>query len=258
MNAEPVDWRRGAAAGLLVAVLSQTAYVPAFVAAAPVPKDRWHGVPYYVVVCVVLGLATALSIYAGLKALFVRRPLRPWRFGLRVPKRIWTSLALFVAIAVPAWFVGAVITYLLGLSDEASTARDLTHDQAGFKLFFSFAAVAIAPWVEEIAFRGLLYSSLAARFGFWPAAVVSSLCWSGLHLAPAVLVIFTLEGMALCRLRRRTGSILPGVVIHGCWNAFVTAISGAGLYAAPAVLLFGLSVAAAVMWQRRDPELAFA
>ena len=99
----------------------------------------------------------------------------------------------------------------------------------------------IAPWTEELAFRGYLYSTLAGRFGFWPGAVVSSLAWASLHLTSGVLIAFTGVGVVLCWLRRRTGSLLPGVGLHGAWNALAAGLSGAGWWVSGGLGLLAVS-----------------
>lgn len=239
------DWRRGTAAGLLLVVLSFAAYVPAFLAGALIPKAG-DQVLRYLVVCAVLAPATALMMYTGYRAAFRGAEPRLRTFRVQLPQRLWSSLALWVPIALGALVLGGVLTALLGLQDEATTAVNLEDDPAGQKLFFSFGAIVLAPWIEELSFRGLIFGSLFGRFGFWPAAVASSLTWSAIHFAPGVLVLFTLEGMALCWLRNRTGSVLPGVGIHGSWNTLASFANGGGVYAGICAALFAASLAAVV------------
>jgi len=240
----PLDWRRGLAAGLLVAFLSVAAYVATTLLGRLLPPGP-GGLLRWSVVCALLAPLAALAIAAGLRIAFRRRP-RLESVGLAPPRRVLSSLLLLPPAVIAAGYLGGILTVVAGLQDEPTTAIDLDHKSAGLKLYASFASVVIAPWVEEVAFRGLAYSALALRFGFWPAAFVSSLMWSGLHLALGVLIVFTLEGVVLCWLRRRTGSILPGVGAHGCWNAAVAAFSGAGVFPAFALALFAVTVAAAV------------
>ncbi|HVG88645.1 MAG TPA: CPBP family intramembrane glutamic endopeptidase, partial [Gaiellales bacterium] len=214
MNAVPnVDWRRGTAAGLLVVFVSFAAYVPAVLGAVAVPEGH-EKLLRYGVVCVLLAPITALSVYAILKAVIGGRARPAW-IGFAYPHRVISSVLLFFPLAFVALFVAGILTTVTGLQDEPTTAVDLTTKPEGEKLFLTFSAVVVAPWVEETAFRGLVYSSLAIRFGFWPAAIASSAGWSALHLALGVLIVFTAAGIVLCWLRDRTGSILPGVALHG-------------------------------------------
>jgi len=242
---QELDWRRGAAGGPLVGVLAIAADVATAFLAQLLPRGPGSLVRA-AVVCALLVPSTALAIAAGVKLTFRRGRPQLGRIGLAPPQRVLSSLLLFVPAVVIATYVGIVLTVLAGLQDEPTTSIDLDGRSPGVKLYISFASVVLAPWVEELAFRGLAYSSLALRFGFWPAALISSLLWSGLHLALGVLIVFTLEGVVLCWLRRRTGSVMPGVGIHGCWNALVSGVSGGGVFAAITLGIFAFTVAAAV------------
>lgn len=86
----------------------------------------------------------------------------------------------------------------------------------------------LAPIVEEIAFRGLLYRWLRERLGVGVGMVGSALAFSVLHgiagLIPAIAVL----GLILAWVYERTGSIWAPVIVHGVYNAIVTTI----LYAA--------------------------
>ncbi len=91
------------------------------------------------------------------------------------------------------------------------------------------AAVVLAPLAEEITFRGFLLSALAkSRLGFWPAALISSTAWAGLHAGyswPGLVSVF-LAGLGLSAIMRRTGSMRAVVVAHAVVNAFsLTTIS---------------------------------
>src|SRR5207253_2852922 len=63
---------------------------------------------------------------------------------------------------------------------------------------------------------------------------------AGLHLEWGVLILFSAEGMLLAWLRQRTGSLLPGIGLHGSWNTFVMAVNGGGWIPVPMLgLLYG-------------------
>jgi len=244
-----VGWRRGAAAGLLTVFLSFAAYVPAFLSGWLAPDSR-GAIAAGVVICVILGIASALAIVVAFEVAFLHRVRNVAGYGIAVPRRLWSSVALYVPLVVTVVIVGGILTQLLGLDDEATTEVDTDGFSTGELLFFSFSAVVVAPWVEEVAMRGLLYTSLAARFGFWRAAFGSALVWSSLHLAPGVLVIFTLEGVVLAWLRRRTGSVLPCIAVHGIQNTIATAYAGSIWLAGGSLAL--LAVSLAVAWPRLE------
>jgi membrane protease YdiL (CAAX protease family) len=76
-------------------------------------------------------------------------------------------------------------------------------------------AAFLAPVVEEIAFRGLLYTALCKRgTSAHIASLVSALAFAGIHAEPARLVILVALGLVLGEVRRRTGSTAAAIVTH--------------------------------------------
>jgi membrane protease YdiL (CAAX protease family) len=127
---------------------------------------------------------------------------------------------------------------------RGTTNIALHHRSAAVVLLLTWIAVVIAPWMEEVSMRGFLFSGLDARLGFWPAAIASSLVWAGLHGVSGVLVPFTVEGIVLCWIRRRTGSVRTGIALHASQNVLASLVSGAGLLVVPAVAAVVVSLIA--------------
>jgi ABC-2 type transport system permease protein/sodium transport system permease protein len=89
-------------------------------------------------------------------------------------------------------------------------------------------AMAIVPAVfEEAFFRGYLFTALRSAGNAWTAIVVSALTFGLFHaivpnpLASERLVSSALTGLVLGWVRWRTGSILPGTVLHVCHNGLL-------------------------------------
>ena len=85
--------------------------------------------------------------------------------------------------------------------------------------------------------RGFLLAGLEMRLGFWPGAAISSLVWAALHGVGGVLIPFVAEGIVLCWIRRRTGSVRTGIALHAAQNTVATLVTGAGLLAAPPLIV---------------------
>lgn len=78
----------------------------------------------------------------------------------------------------------------------------------------------LAPLVEELVFRGLLYGWVAGRWGSVAAWIVSSLAFAAAHYEPAHIVLVLPLGLLFGWLRRRTDSLLPSLVAHIVNNGF--------------------------------------
>ena len=119
----------------------------------------------------------------------------------------------FVAYAVG--LIGAWVTTRLR-GDFTSTAGDVGSRQQGLVLVvFALLAGFVAPVVEEIAFRGLLFGALCKR-GTSPlfATLVSALVFAAFHAEPARIGILIALGIVLGEVRRRTGSTSAAIVTH--------------------------------------------
>ena len=82
----------------------------------------------------------------------------------------------------------------------------------------------LAPFVEELLFRGVGYS-LLRPLGAAPAVLLVGIAfgvWHGLLIALLILVPF---GSLLAYLRERTDSVVPGMVVHGLFNAAAITVS---------------------------------
>jgi hypothetical protein len=76
--------------------------------------------------------------------------------------------------------------------------------------------VIAAPISEEIAFRGMLFGGLREKLPRLVAALIAGVVFGGLHALTGVsavppLIVF---GFVLSLLYEKTGSIVPGIVLH--------------------------------------------
>ena len=79
--------------------------------------------------------------------------------------------------------------------------------------------IVIAPFVEELVFRGFIFEGLKQRYTWKKAALISSGLFSIMHLQPlAILPIFIL-GYIFAYLYHKSKSIWPGIVLHVSSNA---------------------------------------
>lgn len=88
----------------------------------------------------------------------------------------------------------------------------------------------LAPLVEELVFRGLLYGWLAGRWGHFVAFVASSLAFAAAHYEPAHIVLVAPLGLWFGWLRWRTNSLVPSIVAHVVNNG--VAVAGAAFLVA--------------------------
>lgn len=74
----------------------------------------------------------------------------------------------------------------------------------------------VAPFVEELVFRGMLYNAWERQWGWFAAAVASSAVFAFMH--PSVYIAQFLGGLILVCVYRRTGSLRASIVVHAVSN----------------------------------------
>lgn len=128
---------------------------------------------------------------------------------------------LAIAAAAQIVFLGSAF-YLLekaGVPFERIADEMQLHD---YTLWQLLALYSLAPAVfEEIAFRGVIYDRLSRVLGQREGWLVQAAFFSVLHLSPVIFVTHFAMGLIFGWLRTRTGSLLPGMVLHAAWNAAV-------------------------------------
>ena len=80
------------------------------------------------------------------------------------------------------------------------------------------AIVVLAPVLEELTFRGLGFS-LLRRYGEWTAILLVGLLFGLAHGLVEALPFLVAFGIGLAFIRSRTGSVYPGMIVHGFFNA---------------------------------------
>lgn len=139
-------------------------------------------------------------------------------FALRRPPS-WPRAAGYAALAlVSIWIVAAALSPFLDATDEQGLVPERWQPgRAGaFAAFFVVVSV-VAPAVEELTYRGLGFS-LLAPYGTGTAILTTGMLFGiahGLLIALPVLAVF---GIAVGWVRARTGSVFPGMILHGTFN----------------------------------------
>ncbi|MEX0923831.1 MAG: CPBP family intramembrane glutamic endopeptidase [Rhodovibrionaceae bacterium] len=155
-----------------------------------------------------------------------------WRqVGLRPSSAVWYFRAVLLAI------LAMLLVALVSVAMESLLGGPIDNPQVGmlapggssiFSAIVMLILVAgLAPLVEELLFRGLVYRWISERYGMWIALFFSALIFSCLHGIPALIPPLFVVGCLLAWLYEKSGSIWPCVAMHGVFNAMMLI----GLYA---------------------------
>jgi membrane protease YdiL (CAAX protease family) len=225
-------------------------------------------------------LLVSNAIVVGAIYLFaIRRGIRTRDLGLSLPKDKSSAVVLSIVtwvvfmLAAGTWITvttpsdevpGSPVTTKAANSPSTPSTQTKVrddrhvlirvlqkHPHRSSVILIVLATCFFAPLFEELFFRGLLFITVAARFGHKPAALASGILFGAAHFSvvPArVLPVLGFLGVGLGLLRHWTGSLLPGVGVHAFVNALATGIS-AGFGVHTLTLIIGSWVALLVtLW----------
>ena len=80
------------------------------------------------------------------------------------------------------------------------------------------AAVLMAPILEEVLCRGIIFSRMREISGFWVSALVSSLIWAAMHLNVIQGITTFLFGIFLAFLYEKFKMLIVPILCHGLFN----------------------------------------
>ncbi|HEV3468170.1 MAG TPA: CPBP family intramembrane glutamic endopeptidase [Pyrinomonadaceae bacterium] len=150
-----------------------------------------------------------------------------WEWDARFT--LWRSAGLAVVLLA----VGFLIIYLEG---NPQTPLDKVLDSSrGAALVAAFLATATAPFVEEVVYRGVIYSPLQRVVGAGWAIFLVAASFAAVHIPQyytSLGVIFTIFMLSavLTWVRAYTGKLLPCFVIHLVFNGIQSFFIVAGPY----------------------------
>ncbi|MCA9564584.1 MAG: CPBP family intramembrane metalloprotease, partial [Myxococcales bacterium] len=201
----PGLWR-GSHAGLMLAAMF---VLPMMVAFASDPTSQF--VLGYASFCL-LGLTTFGLAYKA-------QPSDPIA-GLAIHRTRWQWLVASIGLGF-FLAIGAAIV-LSSLPQNDSLMGELLTPSAGLLMVAGRAL--LAPAVEELMFRGVIYGVIERAKGKAAAILVSAALFSVVHLAQhmgnlAPWVVVTVTGLCLSGLRGQSGSLGPSILAHVVYNA---------------------------------------
>jgi membrane protease YdiL (CAAX protease family) len=153
--------------------------------------------------------------------------------GLRPTHPVLPVLGVLVGVALhyPAESIDALVERAWPTPEKELVAREALlrpATPAGFVVVLVIVAC-IAPFVEEMFFRGALYGALRRSHALFGAAAVSAACFIVGHLDFKRWPALTVVAVAMTYLRAASGSLFPSLATHVAFNAFSVLAVAIGL-----------------------------
>lgn len=167
------------------------------------------------------GANVAVQLATALAFLLVPLALAA-RWGARTLGEMLAQLGVrsFRVGAALKWSAAAIGAYLLfaivyagifGVPEQEDIAEGFGALPVQILLIVVAASIS-----EELCFRGMLFGGLRNRYPRWIAAAIAALVFGALHALTGISAVPPLMafGFILCLLYEKTGSIVPGIVLH--------------------------------------------
>lgn len=158
--------------------------------------------------------------------------LGAWQFSVFKYKVGWSALGFRsfnmrkgLLLAGGVVLAGLLMSVLYDLlmsqfgEESSSLILDFTDTALGLATI-TILAVVLAPFAEEIFFRGFLFTGIGNRYGYGWGAVFSALIFAIAHLMqPGAFLPIFLLGLLLAWLYTKTGSIWACIITHSVYNS---------------------------------------
>jgi len=158
-----------------------------------------------------------------------------WRFSLRQAfsrlglRRFEASDLGWMFLVLGAYYAGAIVFSALVLQpDQEDIGKELGVCNPGIGIVIAavLAIVVVAPFSEELFFRGFLFAGLRSRWSLWPSALLSGAIFGLVHAptGPTAAIPLAGLGVGLAWLYNKTDSLWPCILAHLINNALAISV----------------------------------
>jgi membrane protease YdiL (CAAX protease family) len=187
---------------------------------------QWAGVSFAAVNASIFNATAAAIIYAlsialviGVPWLVKRRVTTKKDVGLhRLPRWmdiIWAPAGMVVYLILTTLVMSFAVQYLTFINFEQAQDTGFAQITTQFEYILAFVSlVIIAPFAEELLFRGYLFGKLRKYVPLWLAILVTSALFAAVHGQWNVALDVFVLSVVMCLLRVASGSLWPSILLH--------------------------------------------
>jgi membrane protease YdiL (CAAX protease family) len=152
--------------------------------------------------------------------IFTWKRIRPGLLGFVKFDSLTMGLGCGLLIAAYAFVMAHnILLTFLGVDTQGEAVMKMLSElQSPVWLFLT--AVIVAPFVEEIFFRGFLFQGFRQRYGWVAALLLSSGIFAASHLDPVSFIPTFALGAVLGYVYHRSNSLWPSIILHFLNNGF--------------------------------------
>lgn len=151
----------------------------------------------------------------------------------------WNGFKLWHAFAITIAFFGLGIAFKFVFPEQENEMDKIIKSSQTAVLLVALFATFTAPLVEEVVYRGILYSALQRRFGVVLAVAFVTILFAAIHVPQysqngvpdyGAITLLLLLSLVLTVIRVRTKNLLPCIVLHTVFNGIQSVLLVAQSY----------------------------
>jgi len=173
------------------------------------------------------GIQTVLMLGVVWFFAIFRRKSNLKDLGLRyysILKTIWYSFLSLLAIFFASLLYMFLMNSMFGIEAPPSTIMELIVNRRISNNVLLVVVAVIAPFSEEVFFRGFLYSAFKKSWGVNVALLLSSFLFAIVHLELYSFIPLMIIGWLFAYLFEKTRSLIPAIFLHGVYNLILILI----------------------------------
>jgi membrane protease YdiL (CAAX protease family) len=139
-------------------------------------------------------------------------------------KTIWYTFISLILIFLMSFIYILALKLLFGIEAPPSKVDELISNRNISSNILIIITTIIAPFCEEIYFRGFLYSAFKKNFGVTVALFLSSFLFALAHLEIYSFISLMIVGWLLAYIFEKTKSIFAVIFLHAGYNLILISI----------------------------------
>jgi uncharacterized protein len=176
------------------------------------PNHKAEALIYYSIFSFIVGLVIVLII---MKPDMKMEQTRSSWFTSDIV--IWSILGVFMAYFAQA-IASILETEVFGIEIGSENTEGIMNITRTIPLFAIIPAI-VAPILEEVIFRKIIFGSLYKRTNFFIAALLSALIFGIIHGEPEHILIYASMGFVFAFLYVKTKKIIVPIIVHMTLNS---------------------------------------
>ncbi|CEI82592.1 peptidase [Oceanobacillus oncorhynchi subsp. incaldanensis] len=132
---------------------------------------------------------------------------------------VWSVLGIIMAL-LSQGLAATIEMELFGIDPGSENTQGIMNMARAVPIFIVLPAI-LAPILEEIIFRKIIFGSLYKKMNFFFAALISSLIFAVIHTDFLHILVYAAMGFVFAFLYVQTKRILVPIIVHAGMNTLV-------------------------------------